>query len=252
MDAKFVTARRTAAGSGLATDLFSKKNSKNVIIFGAGNQANEHIRAITTVRGKTIEKFYIINRNIENGKKLCVKYENTSLRNNGKKIEFIAIGLKDFQNDLELQKRLLESCDIIATTTNAESPLFNGNYLNERNGVHINCIGAYKPNMIEIDDNTVNKCQLFVDSEKAFYCGDLSANESGLKKKENKDYIEIGEITFNLIGKNTKKYGEPGDDRFNNEMTLFESVGVSAQDLHSAYCIYQQACQQGVGTDVSL
>ena len=256
MDGEFVTARRTSAGSGLATDLFAKKNVKNVIIFGSGKQANEHIRAVLTVRSQTIQNIYIINRSLNNATKLSNKYtkllkKDTKLH----KIKFIPIKLEDWKNNTNsIQKELLEQCDVICTTTNASEALFNSEFIsnNNNNGVHINCIGSYKPDMIEIDDNIVNICQLFVDSPKAFYSGDL-CGKNGKLKYEKKNYLEIGQfISENMENVKNKEYGIPIDDSYNNKMTLFESVGVSAQDLHSAYCIYQRACEQGVGADVYL
>lgn len=55
MDATYLTGLRTAAGSAVATDLFAKPHPKNLVVFGAGLQAELHILALLEVRS-SLEK----------------------------------------------------------------------------------------------------------------------------------------------------------------------------------------------------
>ena len=57
LDGESITAIRTAAASGLATDLMAKKDTTICAIFGTGIQAASHIEAIMEVR--EIEKFIV-------------------------------------------------------------------------------------------------------------------------------------------------------------------------------------------------
>lgn len=57
MDATYLTGLRTAAGSAVATELFAKPRPKNLVVFGAGLQAELHIRALLEVRS-SLEKVF--------------------------------------------------------------------------------------------------------------------------------------------------------------------------------------------------
>ena len=259
MDASFITGRRTAAGSGLATDLFAISNIQQLTIFGAGTQASEHIKTVLTVRNLP-KIIYIINRSIENADKLKEKLLNEL---NIKQIEIKTLTLKEFHNgQYDKYKDVISNADIICTCTNSEKPLFDGKML--KKGVHINAVGGYKPNMIELDEIVSDKCYIFVDSIHAFYAGDLykyfnvdKDNEelNGVWKSNGNKWREIGEYIVNDIGKNgfdSKKFGKPINEKYENQMTLFKSVGVAAQDLHSAYFVYDNAVKNNIGTDVCL
>ena len=113
--------------------------------------------------------------------------------------------------------------------------------------------------MIEIDENVINKSYIFVDSIHAFYCGDLynyfnKNDEETINKYKTNKWREIGEYISNEIGDNLnkKENGKPINNKYENEITLYESVGVAAQDLHSAYFVYQNAIDKHIGTDVCL
>ena len=74
-------------------------------------------------------------------------------------------------------------------------------------------------------------------------------------KSQGDKWREIGEYIANDIGKSGfdgKKIGKPMDDKYEKEKTLWKSVGVAAQDLHSAYFVYDNACKNNIGSDISL
>ena len=157
---------------------------------------------------------------------------------------------------------MIGSADVICTTPNSEEVLFDGTTLKE--GVHINAVGGYKPNMIEIDSNAIEQCSIFVDSKLAFYAGDLyysfnvgaeDEELSGIMKLEGTKWWDIGQFVNDEIGVDgmkKKEAGKPVDVKYGKQRTLFKSVGVAAQDLHSAYFVYQNALRNGKGTDVKM
>ena len=69
IEGKSVTALRTGAGTGLATDLLARKNSKRAIIFGTGAQAKTQIDAIRSVRNLT--SIIVIGKSEEKTIKFC-------------------------------------------------------------------------------------------------------------------------------------------------------------------------------------
>ncbi len=52
--------------------------------------------------------------------------------------------------------------DLIATTTMATHPVLQGDWLQP--GTHLDLIGAYRPDMREVDDEALKRARIFVDS----------------------------------------------------------------------------------------
>ena len=66
MNASAITAIRTAAVSGVATDLLARPDAGNLAIIGSGVQARTHLSAISEVRA--IQRCRIASRHIENAR----------------------------------------------------------------------------------------------------------------------------------------------------------------------------------------
>lgn len=220
MDGQFLTGRRTAAGSGAATDFLCKKGPKHLCVFGAGTQGREHIRAMLTVR-PSIELVSILSRTFKKAEKLATRF--TSVLST---VKFVAV-------ELEKADLVVSEADIICTATFSRKPLFTGSKV--KRGAHINCVGAYRPDMREIDATTLTRSLVFIDSYKALECGDLSQPiATGVWK--------AGEAR--ILGASMLKKKSGLRDK---ELTLFNSVGMSTQDLYAASEIYKRALATGTG-----
>ncbi len=224
MEGSSLTALRTGAGAGFATDLFARKNSKIVAIFGAGIQGQSQLRAISSVR--KIAKAIIFDKNKE-------------------KAELIA---KKLQNELSIEVTAAESmknlreADIISTATNSTTPVFFDKDLGE--GVHINAIGSYKPHIREIPSETVYRAKIIVDHKESCLteAGDLiiPINEGIITPQH--IFAEIGEIILKgILSRESDK-----------EITLFKSVGNAIQDLVTANRIFSIAEKLDLGKTVTL
>ena len=217
-------------------------------VFGAGAQSLEHVRTVLTVRNLP-RIIYIINRSMDKAIALKKQLLNEI---NGSKTEIVCILLSDFEaNQNEKYAAVISEADVICTCTASEQPLFDGNLL--KDGVHINAVGAYKPNMNELDANVIEQSFVFLDSRHAFDAGDLCNvfGDADVDQLNGVKWREIGEYICNHRMEG-KQFGKPIDEKYENEKTLFKSVGVAAQDLHSAYFIYHNALAAGVGTNVVL
>lgn len=224
MDGEFITAMRTGAVSGLAADLLSKKDSKTAAVFGTGIQAVKQLQAIDCVR--KLEKVFIFGTSIEKAKMF--------IDANNKKYSFNLIAGKD--------KSLIKQCDIICTATSSYTPVFENDNLKE--GVHINSIGSYKPEMSEIPEETIARSKIVVDSISACLkeAGDIiKPIKSGLISEEH-IYAELGEVAAGL------KTGREND----KEITVFKSVGIAIQDLTAASLVYKKAKIMNLGTTIEL
>lgn len=238
LGATFLTALRTAAGSGVATDIFARADSKVLTVFGAGLQAQEHIRAILTVR-KSVKTVFVVNRTVRNAEIFTVK-----MAKKYPSVKFTPISIKE----KEKVSYCVRSSDIIVCATHSSAPLFDGNDLTP--GTHINGIGSFTDTMQEVDAITVTRAKLILDSPAAIESGDLAIP---LRKKmipmEKCNHVlgqfvtQSGKHKTNVI-KHFKT--SPGD------ITFFKSVGTAVQDLVTAHLVLEKAKELGVGIKANL
>lgn len=222
MDGTYITALRTAAVSALATDHLAKKDASTLGIFGSGVQARSHIEVLREVRDIRRVKIYGPNR--ENSRRLAHRMD--SLLGRNCEVETV-----------ESPNSAVIDSDIIVTATTSKIPVFDGTLLRE--GTHINSIGSFKPHHREVDDVTIKRAKIFVDS----YSSSLS--EGGdlmvpLKKgiiSERDIKADLGEL---ILG---KKKGRETD----REITFFKSVGIAVQDIAVAQRVYAKATESNSG-----
>ncbi len=224
MDGSFLTAIRTGAASGVATKLLSNKNSSVLALFGAGAQGYTQFEAVKTVRDiKKVIIFDLFSPSID---KFIEHYSHL------KEIEFVK------GTNIEL----LKEADIICTATNSKTPLFSVDNLKE--GVHINAIGSFKPDMREIPDELLLEAKLYVDSYQACF------QESGdviVPKEKNMIKYYMGEIGEYAVSK-----GDACENGKKVQKTVFKSVGIALQDLMTAHYAYKMGVEKGIGIDIDF
>lgn len=221
MNASAITAIRTAAVSGVATDLLAREDACNLAIIGAGVQARSHLAAMSEVR--SIKRCRIASRNIEHARQLAEEMR------------------RSFSFPLEpvdAVESALESADLIVTATSAKEPIIRRESISS--GVHLNVVGASTPNAREVDTPTMAACSLFVDRRESTIneAGDylFAAREGAIGP----DHIraELGEV---LTG---EKPGRTSPE----EITLFKSLGLAVEDLACAEYLYRKAREVNAGT----
>ncbi len=220
LDGTFLTELRTGAISGLATDLLSKKSSKNFLIIGTGGQAKTQIEAVLAVRD--IKNIKVYGRNKDKAHKFVEAIKKELLTNKNINIEVS----KDLDKDVS-------EADIITTVTTSYEPVFNGSKIKE--GTHINAVGSYTKEMSEIPKEAILKADLvYVDTIDAF-------TESGDFHKYNFDKSivtgEIGELIAN------KKIGRENE----SQISFFETTGNAILDIVVAKKIYESAVKKNLG-----
>src|SRR5438876_9907908 len=110
----------------------------------------------------------------------------------------------------------VRGADVIVVATSATTPVLRGEWLAP--GAHINAVGATRPNWRELDDEVLRRATIYVESREA------ALKESGDMMAAGKEPVEIGEV---IAG---KKQGRISAD----QITLFKSVGVAAEDIATA------------------
>ncbi len=220
-----LTAIRTGAGAGAATNVLARKDAHTVAIFGAGVQARTQLMAACEVRD--MQQAWIYDTNPE-----AVKAFITEMAGRGR----IPRTLRAAHNSTEA----VIDADVISTATTSKTPVFIDSDL--KLGAHINGVGAYTLDMQEIPTETVARALVTVDSRSAAQVesGDIAIPlQKGLLKES--DIVEVGEV---ISGK------QPGRSN-SDQITLFKSVGVAVQDAMAAQLAVQNARKLGFGTEVA-
>jgi ornithine cyclodeaminase/alanine dehydrogenase-like protein (mu-crystallin family) len=127
--------------------------------------------------------------------------------------------------------------DIVCLTTNASESLFDEAALNP--GAHLNAIGAFRPDMRELDSATIARSLVFVDSIEAANrgAGDLiQAEQAGAWL-----WSELGGELSDLVLGRAKGRSSP------DQVTVFKSVGLAVQDAAAAAIVYARAVETRLG-----
>lgn len=225
MDGAYLTALRTGAASGAATDLLARKDAKTAAIFGAGTQARTQLEAIVTVR--PIQSAWVYDPNEDRAEEYAVEMRGQ-------------LGIEIHITNTPSQA--VRAGDIICTATTSSTPVFEDADLQP--GCHINAVGAYTPEMQEIPVETIQRAKIVIDHRDASLAeaGDLIIPlNQGLISQED-IHAELGEVAAGL---------KPGRQTA-GEITLFKSVGVAVQDVAAANAVLQAAREMNLGIEVAL
>ncbi len=225
LDASSITAIRTAAVSGVATRALALEDAGDLALLGAGVQATTHLAAMRAVR--SIHRVRVWSRNAAHAQRFADGYASDgSLR-----VEVMPSA-----------RAAVEGADLICTTTAAREPILEGAWLAP--GAHINAVGACFATARELDTAAVARARLIVDRRES------ALAESGdflIAKAEGAfgdDHI-AGELGDVLLG---PLVGRERDD----QITLFDSLGIAVEDVAAAHYIYTQAIALGGGASVPL
>lgn len=208
VDGPTLTAIRTGAGAGLATRLLAAPDASVLTMLGAGAMAFDQIEAVKAVR--SIERVLVWSRTLPNAASLAERVGGEVVDNVD---EAVALA------------------DVVSCATPSTAPLFSAEAVGK--GTHINAVGAFRPEMIEVPPGVTQASYVVVDDREA------AAQEAG-------DLIAAGRtpdatLSDVIAGRNTP---------VSADITFFKSVGVSSQDIAAAIATLEEAERSGVGTAV--
>ena len=219
MDAAVLTAIRTAASTAVGSRVLARQDSKVLAILGLGEQAHSHIAAMRAVH--PIESIVAWGRD---------------------RAKLEAFGR---ENDVEIAataEAAVQGADIIVTATPAKEPFLSLAMLSP--GQHVNAVGASVAFMQEMTPDIVASTRFVTDYRPSLEpqaAEVIAARKAGLIG-DGHDIPEIGEI----IG------GTKAGRRSAAEITVYRSLGISAQDLAAAHAILAKAEAAEVGTVVDM
>ena len=223
MDGEVLTAVRTGAAVGAATDLLALKDASSVGIIGSSKLAQSLLEAVCTVR--SIEQVRVFSPNPEHAQKCAEEMSgNGPVPNNVRAVPSSKNAIKD--------------ADIVCTATTSNTPVIA--FENLKQGVHINAVGAFKPEMQEIDTDTIVNALVFADSRESVLAeaGDLVIPINQGLITQDHVHAEIGELN------NRTKTGRTSAE----QITLFKSCGVAVQDAVSSSIVLKNAESENLGT----
>ncbi|WP_299859840.1 ornithine cyclodeaminase [uncultured Roseobacter sp.] len=196
IDFHLVTKWKTAGDSLLAARRLARPDSRNILIVGAGTQARGLHAAYRAAFPKA--EFTIWNRTGANAEALAREISDLT----------VVTSLED----------AVRAADVITCATMSTTPLIRGEWLQP--GQHLDLIGAYRPDMREVDDVALQRGRLFVDSL------DTTVGHIG----EIRIPIETGAITEADIVADyytPEAFARRGED----EITVFKNGGGAHLDL---------------------
>lgn len=211
MNAEELTSRRTACTSALAARHLARKDASTLLVLGGGKVAKHLIAAHCAVREYS---------------KIMVWMRNEA------KFEAFKNELSVPAHQVVFADHLEEAAgqaDVISCATMTVEPLIHGEWL--KPGTHLDLVGAYKPNMREVDDSAILRSSIFVDSRMGALheAGELAIPIKNGVIKESDVLADITELCLN------KHKGRTRED----EITLFKSAGLAIEDLAAALLTYQ-------------
>lgn len=223
MDGGYLTAMRTGAVSGVATQYMARTEGRVGAIFGTGVQAFTQVLAVHEARPLTRLLAYSIDP-----KDARKKFADRVTAQTGLKVELA-----------DDPAAAVREADIVILATSASSPVVAGDWF--KPGTHINGIGSHAPKMRELDTLTVKKSRIICDQTSACKAeaGDFIIPAEAGEWSWDRVAGDLGEVILGKVAGRTSP----------EEITLFKSVGLAVQDMSAARFVYNEAVKKGIGTE---
>jgi ornithine cyclodeaminase len=199
-----VNCYRTAAADAVATDALARPDAEILTLFGTGHQAAYEAQAIARVR--KLSRVLVVGREPSRTDAFVERLCNAGLL-----------------AEAAAAERAVRAADIIVTATTATEPLFEAEWV--RPGAHISSMGSDSKGKQELPSDLFRRAHLFCDlPEQSVRIGEFQhAGPEAIP-------TAIGAVLS----------GEAPGRQNEREITIFDSSGISLQDLHMAKAILEQ------------
>jgi ornithine cyclodeaminase/alanine dehydrogenase-like protein (mu-crystallin family) len=225
LEGTYLTALRTGAVSGLATDVLAREDARVLTIFGAGGQARAQIEAVCATR--PIEEIHLVSLG-DSARRLAeqLQEEDPARRYSA---------TRD-------REAVVRSADVIVTATSSATPVFDGAWVQP--GTHVNAVGSYRPDMQEVDATLLRRALVIVDQREAALeeAGDLLVPMQAGEWAIEQLYGELGALVSGSLTI------PPGPER----ITYFKSCGLAMEDVAAAQAVLAVAEAEALGQVVEL
>jgi ornithine cyclodeaminase len=228
MDGEVITAERTAAASALSVRLLARAEAAVLAVLGTGVQARAHGRALARVR--PLRELRVAGRDPAKAAALAADL--------GAELGVPALAAAGY-------REAIAGADIVAACTHSPEPVVCGAWLEP--GMHVTSVGVNGDGR-ELDAEVVSRSLVVVESRSAalapFPTGsnDLAWAIRDGAVDAGHIHAELGELVAGTRPGRTSP----------EQITLYKSVGVAAQDAAAAALVLAAARAAGVGTDVAI
>ena len=206
LDGNELTLRRTGAASALAARYLARADAERLLMVGTGELAPHVILSHAEVR--TLKEVRIWGRRPGRAREVA-----DALRGH----DFSVAVCSDLQAGVDW-------ADIISCATLSQAPLIDGRWL--RPGQHLDLIGAFRPNMREVDDLTLTRGEIYVDTRAGALveAGELVQSLAAGVIQPSDIRAELSELVREEVAGRSSP----------EAITLFKSVGTAIEDLAAA------------------
>lgn len=206
-----VTAIRTAAAGGAATRALAREDASVLALLGYGVQAQTHLEAMCCVR--PIREVRVWGPSVEKARLFAERHASNELT-----VEAV-----------ETASEAIRGANIVCAVSGATEPIIEGRRLAP--GCHLNLVGAHTPKTREADGETLGRARVFTEVTRFAMqeSGDILLAMQEGRLSEDDLCGEIGAVIDGRISGRR-------DDR---EITLYVSLGNTAQDLAAAQFVSQ-------------
>jgi ornithine cyclodeaminase/alanine dehydrogenase-like protein (mu-crystallin family) len=216
---------RTGAASGLATRVLARADAHVAAIVGTGWQARTQLEAVCRVR--PIQRAYAYGRDPARARHFC------------EEMSALLHLPVELANDVA---SALAGAHVAITMTNASEPVLFGALLDP--GTHVNAAGSNRSNAEEIDADVVGRAAV-VAVENVAQAKVESGDLLGAQRAGAFDWSRAVLLSDIVAG---RVAGRTSDD----EITLFESLGIGLWDIAAASYVYDRCVETGRGREVDL
>ena len=215
-----LTALRTAGTSALATDLMARKNAKVMAIIGTGAQSEFQVKGIQIVRDIEEVRYFDIDE------KAMDKFEK-NMKDSGLKL-----------TRCQSAEKVVQGADIITVVTACKANVHVIEDAWIQDGVHINALGGDTVDKTEIEKTVLSRSRVVVEYfDQSFVEGEIQKfSEEEARKLVHAEMYEL------VTG---QKKGRESDE----EITLFDSVGIALEDYSALRLTYELAEKYQIGEE---
>lgn len=218
LDANYITEVRTGAAGAVAARCLASDGAAVAAVYGAGKQARIQIRALAQVL--SLKEVRVWARRPEAAEMLAAEFADAPY----------------LVRAVQAGSEAAVGAQVVVTTTPAYEPVVSGAWIEP--GTHINAMGADTQGKGEVEPQLLGHAIVVVDNPQQA----LSLGEAQHGTGPEGIHATLGQV---LTG------SRPGRSRA-DEITLFDSTGVTFQDLCVAGHLYRLAREQGFGQRVML
>jgi alanine dehydrogenase len=208
---------RTGAASGVAAEYLAAPGARSLGLIGTGWQAESQLACIRAAV-PDLERVVAYSRDAERRARFCERF-----------------GAEPGEYNRDAAEQ-----DIVVTVTTSKDPVLRGEWL--RPGALVCAVGANQIQARELDNAVLERA--------AFVCCD-SKEQARIEAGDLAEPVERGVLDWLEVHELSEVVGGDVSARASDEdIVLFKSIGIAAEDVAVGAFVYERAREQGIGVEL--